>query len=197
MMENKVLNDLLADGKGYLITADVTKMGISREILRRYVSDRNLEKVARGIYMAEDAWKDDLYIIGLRNGRIIFSHQTALYLHGLMEREPRRTTVTVKFGYNASHLLEQGIKVYTVISDYYELGRSEITTSYGNQVAVYDMDRTICDVIRSKDTIDIQVFSYALKEYMASTKKKLPYLMKYAKILGIEDKVRTYTEVMI
>ena len=118
MIENKVLDDLLNKGNGYLKTADVTEMGISREILRRYVNDKNLERVARGIYVSSDTWEDDLYIIGLKNEKIIYSHETALYLLGLMEREPRRKTVTVNFGYNASHLTKQGIKVFTVISKY-------------------------------------------------------------------------------
>ena len=197
MIKKKVLDDLLKKGNGYLKTADVTKMGISRENLSRYVSDNKLDRVARGIYASSDTWDDDLYIIGLKNKRIIYSHETALYLLGLMEREPIKKTVTVNLGYNASHLTKLGIKVFTVIDEYFEIGKSETATKYGNLVTVYDMDRTICDVIRSKDKIDIQIFNYALKGYMASSNKKLPNLMKYAKILGVENKVRTYTEVML
>ena len=51
--------------------------------------------------------------------------------------------------------------------------------------------------VRNKDKYDIQVFSYALNEYMKGKSKNLNNLMKYAKALRIEEKVRMYTEVMI
>ena len=63
-----------------------------------------MEHVAHGVYLASDAWPDDLYLLSVSNSRIVFSHETALFLHGLMEREPKYLSVTVKAGYNASHL---------------------------------------------------------------------------------------------
>jgi hypothetical protein len=114
-----------------------------------------------------------------------------------MEREPRYICVTVKEGYNASHLRKKGIKVYQSKSELYELGTSAIETNYGNTVAVYDMERTICDIIRDKVTMDIQVFQVAMKEYMISPKKNLLNLMEYASKMNIEEKVRTYVEVML
>ena len=59
------------------------------------------------------------------------------------------------------------------------------------------MERTICDVIRYKEAMDIQVFQYAMKEYMGSVNKNLNHLMTYAKKLHMESAVRTYTEVML
>ena len=59
------------------------------------------------------------------------------------------------------------------------------------------MDRTVCDIIKVKEKIDIQIFHTAIKEYMKSKSKNLTHLMQYARILRIEDKVRLYTEVML
>ena len=59
------------------------------------------------------------------------------------------------------------------------------------------MDRTICDMIKIKDKMDIQVFQYAIKEYMKQKDKNLFNLMKYAKLMHIEDVVRIYTEVLL
>ena len=70
-----------------------------------------MERVARGVYLSADAWPDELYLLSLSNSRIVFSHETALFLHGLMEREPKDTSVTVRAGYNASHLRSKGIRV--------------------------------------------------------------------------------------
>ena len=70
-------------------------------------------------------------------------------------------------------------------------------TPLGNDVRVYDIDRTICDMVLRKDEMDIQVFQTALKEYMSGQSKNIHRLMVYAKLLGIEQKIREYTEVML
>jgi predicted transcriptional regulator of viral defense system len=197
MDKTEILDKLIEDGNGYLITSQATNKGISKWYLAEYIKKRNMEKVAQGVYLSEEAWLDELYLLSLRNRKMYFSQETALYLHGLMEREPRYICVTVKEGYNASHLRKKGIKVYQSKSELYELGTSAIETNYGNTVAVYDMERTICDIIRDKATMEIQVFQVAMKEYMISPKKNLLNLMEYASKMNIEEKVRTYVEVML
>ena len=197
MTQFDVLDNLVENGNGYLCTSQVVDAGVSKPTLAEYVSQRKMERVAQGVYLAEDAWPDELYLLCLSNSRIVFSHETALMLHGLMEREPITTSVTVKAGYNASHLRRKGIRVYQVKPDVYDLGIVDVQTSFGNTVRAYDMDRTICDILRFKDMMDVQVFQYAMKEYMASTHKNLNHLMEYAKRLGIESAMRTYTEVML
>lgn len=197
MAQFDVLDKMVADGNGYLITSQVLNNGISKPTLAEYISKHKMERVAHGIYLSDDSWPDELYQLYLSCQRIVFSHETALMLHGLMEREPKVTSVTVKAGYNATHLRKKGIRVYQVKADIAELGVTNAVTAFGNVVRVYDMERSICDIIHRKRDMDIQVFQYALKEYMASRRKNLPNLMEYAKILQIEDKVRTYTEVML
>ncbi len=197
MTRFELLDELVEKGNGYLQTSQVLENGISKPTLADYVNKRNMERVAQGVYLAEDAWKDELYILHLSNSRIIFSHETALFLHGLMEREPKDISVTVRAGYNATHLRKKGIRVYQVKPEIEELGITDIQTNFGNTVRAYDMERTICDVIRYKEAMDVQVFQYAMKEYMGSVNKNLNRLMTYAKKLHIESAVRTYTEVML
>ncbi len=192
-----ILDNLVEKGNGYLCTYQVVDAGISKPTLAEYVAQRNMMRVAQGVYLAEDAWLDELFLLCLSNRRIVFSHETALMLHGLMEREPKHTSVTVKAGYNASHLRRKGIRVYQVNQDIADLGVVDVQTSFGNTVRVYDMDRTICDILRCKDTMDVQIFQYAMKEYMTSTHKNLNHLMEYAKRFRIEPAMRIYTEVLL
>jgi hypothetical protein len=114
-----------------------------------------------------------------------------------IRREPGQITVTVRAGYNASHLRKRKVRVYQVKEDVCNIGASGIQTNYGNHVAVYDRERTICDLIKNKENTDIQVFQTAMKEYMYSDGKNLPNLMNYASKLHVEKEVRNYTEVML
>lgn len=191
------LDAMVERGNGYLLTSDVIREGISKPTLASYVRYRSMERVGKGIYFSDDAWPDELYLLHLQSRRIYFSHETALFLHGLMEREPSKITVTVKAGYNASHLRKKNIHVYQVKEEVYNLGASGVQTNYGNYVSVYDRERTICDLIKNKGNTDIQVFQNAMKEYMRSDGKNLLNLMDYASKLHVEDEVRKYTEVML
>lgn len=193
----EILDELVEKGNGYLTTAEVVKNGVSKTTLKEYVCKRNMERVAQGVYLAPDAWSDELYLLSLLNGRIVFSHETALYLHELTDREPKRISVSVKIGYNATHLRKRGVCVYQVKEEYAQMGATEIKTNFGNTVRVYDPERTICDIIRRKDEMDIQIFQYAIKEYLASGGKNINRLMDYAKKFQIESVVRTYTEILL
>lgn len=198
------INSVIESGNGYLIVANAIERGISKSAIADYLKKNNLEKAARGIYVTEDTWLDDLYVIQLKNKEVIFSGETALYLHELMEREPIDTTVTVRRSYNAAHLRSFAqthnfgdVQVHTVSDELFDLGVCDVETHYGNTVHAYDMDRTICEIIKQKDKIDIQIFVYAVKEYFKSPNKNIPNLTKYAEALKVEEAVRTYAEVLL
>lgn len=193
----EVLDQLVSSGNGYLLTSQALSGGVSKPTLARYAAQRRMTRVAQGVYLAEDAWPDDLYQLYLSNARIVFSHETALHLHGLMEREPKRISVTVRAGYNATHLRKKGVRVYQVKENAAFLGAEDVRTSFGNTVRAYDMERTICDVLRDKAFMDVQVFRYAMQAYMGDSRKNLNRLMAYAKVFRLEDTVRIYTEVML
>ena len=197
MTKQKKLDEILKNNNGYLLTSDVVAAGISKTYMQEFIKANDLERIAHGVYASKSVWVDTLYIESLLSKSIIFSHETALYLHGFMEREPTSISLTVGRTYNASNLRKKGYKVYTTSNELLDLGKTTIKTNYGNTVRVYDIDRTICDIIKIKNKIDIQVFQTAIKEYMRSKNKNLPNLMKYAKSMNIEDKVRLYTEVML
>ena len=197
MGKQDILDKLVEEGNGYLQTAAVLEHNVSKRTLAKYVAERGLVRVAHGVYMAEDAWEDDYYILSLRNSRIVFSYESALYLHGLMDKEPAATTVTVPKDYNAVHIVRQDVRVIHSKPEWYSIGISSARTVFGNTVPVYDRERTICDIVRSKKDIEIQTFQTAMKEYMSSKGKNLGNLISYAREFGLENEVRTYTEVML
>ena len=196
MKVNKI-TELIQLRGGYLLFSEAQKLGVSKAYLQQYVADNALERVAHGLYKSPDVWTDDLYILALRNEKAVCSFDTALMLHGLTEREPADVYVTVPRKYNASHLRSKGIIVYQVKEEWVDLGRTIAKTTYGNEVSVYDMERTICDILRVKDKKDPQMFAYAIKEYAKSANKNLPRLMKYAKEFGVEAELRQYMEVLL
>ena len=197
MSKTEILDRLVEEGNGYLRTALVLQNGVSKRTLSRYIQERQMERATHGVYMDKDAWPDDYFLLYLRNSRIVFSHESALYLNGLMDREPSTTTVTVPKTYNSTHISKLGVQVIHSKSEWYVVGLTNIQTNFGNTVPVYDRERTICDIVKNKKEIEIQTFQTAMKEYMSSRGKNLGNLISYAKVLGVESEVRMYTEVML
>ena len=188
---------LLQANGGFIKTSDVEKLGVSRTYLGKYVGDRGLERVAHGLYMSQDAWVDRMYIIQTRYPNAIFSHETALYLLNIAEREPTQYAVTLIAGTNATGLTKQGVKAYKVRKDLFSEGIIEVDTPFGHKVKAYNAERTICDLIRSRRNIEIQDLTAALKAYVRLKGKNLPLLMRYAKSFSIEKIIRQYLEVLL
>ena len=197
MSKSDVLDRLLDTKKGIVRTADITAAGVSKPYFADYVEKNGLERVSHGIYVSKDAWLDPMYLLQLRHAQAVFSHETALFLHDLTDREPIQYSVTVKTGYNTSKLLEANAKVFTIRKDLYELGVSDTTTSFGHIVSVYDKERTVCDIVRSRSRVEIQTFQDALVQYSKSKNKNLRKLMEYAEKFHIVRIMHQYMEVLL
>ena len=82
-----------------------------------------------------------------------------------------------------------GICVYTVKDDLYKVGLTTAQTPFGHIVPAYDMERTICDVLRYRNELEMQIFQDALKQYARRKDKKLRSLMQYAALFRRERQI--------
>lgn len=191
------LDRLLTEHDGMLQTSQVIASGIVKPIFYEYVKEKNLQQVAHGIYVSEDAWVDAMFLLHLRCNQAVFSHESALFFHDLTDREPSKYSVTVRRGYSPTRLKAEGLSVYTMKPELFDVGLSSGQTPFGHTVPVYDMERTICDLLRSRSRIEIQTFQGALKAYARRKDKNLRALMQYAGMFKVEKILRQYLEVLL
>ena len=59
------------------------------------------------------------------------------------------------------------------------------------------MERTLCDILRARSRVDIQIVTEAFKRYANRSDRNIPVLSEYAKMLKVETKLRTYLEVLL
>jgi len=126
---------------------------------------------------------------------MIYSHETALYLHGLSDRDPNQYSVTLPTGYNTSQIKQNDLRTYSIKPSLFELGKMVMKSPFGNEVILYDKERTVCDIIRSRSRIDKQIFNDGLRRYLNDTSKNLNKLLSYAKKMGIETVLRNYMDI--
>lgn len=193
----EVLDGLLEKNNGFLKSSEAVAAGISRPYFREYVCNRGLERVAHGLYMSQDAWEDGMYVIQTRYPQAVFSHETALYLLSLAEREPLKYSITLKAGTNASGLTSLGVKVYKIKEGLFYEGIAEARSPARHALRVYNPERTICDLIRSRRNVEIQDIQSAFREYVRRSDKNLPLLMRYASAFSVEKTVRQYLQVLL
>lgn len=197
MNKYEQMRNLLQENNGYMFTAQVEKVGISRTYLAKFVRENNMEKVAKGIYISSDTWLDELYVLQICNPKIIYSGVTALYLQGMIDREYTDICVTVPPKFNQTRLRSKGVIVHQEKFEMYQLGIAEIQTNYGNVVRTYDKERCICDIIKNRGNIEIQQFQTAMKTFMHDKTKNMSRLMLYGERLKIRDEIMKYVEVML
>lgn len=188
----KILTDtikqIMNTNNGMLSTRMIEPLNISRQYLSIMENNNDIEKVSRGIYLSPNAFEDSYFSFQQKYKKAIFSHMNALYFYGMTEEFPYNYTVTVPQSYHVDTVNEK-CNVFYVSDDIYELGIVEIETPNGNKVRVYDKERCICDIIRSKGRMDSEQVKKTIKQYMQSRDKDIAKLSEYSKNMGINKKV--------
>lgn len=182
---------------GLIETKIAVAHGISKAMLSKLYKENRLHRVAQGQYILPDDMQDELLSISKRSEQIIYSHETALFLHGISDRTPFEHTITVPSDYTPSLAIKSECKVYYIKPELFDLGKTTLKTPAGNDVPAYDLERTICDVIRSRNKLGTETFLSALKLYAANPKKDLNKLNSYAKKMRVANVLRRYLEVLL
>ena len=190
----EIIEEILKMNNGYITSKELDNYGIHRMYLNNMWKKGIIEKVANGIYIDSKKIEDSYYVFSLSMPNVIYSHMTALYFHGLSIKAPNdKYDITVRKSYNSIHLKNH--EVFYVSDDIYELGLAEVETPMGNKVKAYDMERCICDIIRSKNRMDFEHVKHSIREYIKRKDKDLIKLSQYAEQMGIKEEVMNYVEV--
>lgn len=191
----EIIKKIMDVNNGYITTKELESFDISRNYISIMLKKNIIEKIARGIYIDRNKIKDVYYVLNLIAPKIIYSHMTALYFYNLSIKAPDACfDITVTKKYNNSKLRMHNI--FYVDDKFYDVGLTVVTTPQGNQVKVYDMERCICDIIRSKKRMDMEHVKYAVREYIKRKDKDLIKLSKYADLFGIKEEVMDFMSMM-
>ena len=182
---------------GYVSASQATAAGIPRRKLTEAVDKGELVQAGRGLYALPETWEDPYFVAQHRFSRGVFSDETALFLHGMTDRAPFSLTMTFPRTYNATPARESGIVCRSCADEVLELGLAEMATQHGNVVRAYDLERTLCDLVRGQHMVDAQIVTPAMQAYVRSSKRDFVKLIEYARKLGVERKIRNYLEALL
>lgn len=194
MNYSEKLKKLLDDNNGVISTKMVTESGIPRIYLSEFMKKGMLERYERGVYISNASNDDEMFCFQMKFPQTIFSHESALFLQNYIESIPKQPIVTVKTGTNTKSLMNVGSRVHSIRSDLYTLGEVERKTCYGRVVCTYDVERSICDIIRNRSRVNNDIIVSVLKKYNDSNEKDFLKLINYAERLKVTKVLNSYLE---
>jgi len=197
MGDHELIFKIIEQNKGFITSAQVADAGLQRRVLSELVAANRIYRVERGIYALPEMWEDDMYFLQYQYTKGVFSNETALYLHELSDRTPQIYTLTFPRGYNAIGLKKHNIKAKYVKVDTYGMGIIEKTSPCGNPLRAYNVERTLCDIVKGNGICDVQQVKDAMKAYAESKEKDIARLINYAERLRVKPKILRYMEVLL
>ena len=198
MRDYSKLLKLAKENNGIIQTKMAVENNISKHYLRFAVQDKVLEKVRNGIYITPETMEDELYFLQLKSKNLIYSYETSAYYNGLTTRNPLTLSITTIQGNNTYQLKSQyKLEFHFVPKCKFDLGLTTVKTMYGNNIQIYDKERTICDLFSKNYVGDRYVVNESLKTYLKMEDKNLTKLLKYAKELGVEKGLKDKLEILL
>jgi predicted transcriptional regulator of viral defense system len=191
------IRQILKDQHGTLFTSDLAMFNIPRTYLSILERNGEIVRVSRGVYRAAAAIEDEMFSFQAIYKSSIYSHETALFLHDLADRTPLTYSVTVPVGYHSAELIRSKHKVFYLNRALFDLGVISMKSPHGNPIGATGLERTICDILRSRNQVDVQLVYEALKRYVSRKDKNIDLLYDYAKRFRIQKIVREYIEVLL
>lgn len=193
MNKSEIIKMILRDNNGYISTADFVKNGVRKSQIPKYVQLGLIRKVDYGLYIDNNLFEDEYFIIQKKYPSAIFSYNTAFHILNLTNRTPYEVDITLK----RKQRIRGNYNVHYVSDKYYDIGIIEAISPCGNLVKVYNAERSVCDMLRTDGEFDLELQNRILDYYFRSKDKDIDKLLEYAKIFNIYDKVNTIVEVMM
>lgn len=197
MTDYEKIVEIASKNSNIFRTKMVVEAGIRKEKIRELLNRGLIERIGHGLYSLSMESVDEYYEFQQRCPKGVFSYGTSSFFWNLTDRVPNVLNCTVPRGYNTARLkIDTKVKYHYVPQDLYEIGITEIVSPQGAKIRVYDRERTICDLVKNRKNMDMQLYGNALNVYFKSREKDIRRLMKYGKVFHITEELEKYMEVL-
>lgn len=128
---------------------------------------------------------------------VFFFRDTALFLYGMIDRTPGKYEMNFPELYSYKGKLDIPLYMYRQKNKLYEIGITNLKSPRVNVIKTYNIERTLCDILRPKTRSDPETIKQAVNNYVRQNNKNMKMLMKYAEIFKVHDQISKYMEVLL
>ena len=167
--------------------------------INKLIEDNYISRIGNGLYGKTDSFEDEYFIIQNRYKNAIFSYNTALFFLNKTEVTPNIIDITIPNDYNVSSINTKQIRVHYASRENIKLGVIKLKSPFGNTITAYNLERTICDIVKNENKcgLDIEQRNKVIKKAFSNNEIDGTTIMKYAKKLKCVKKIKAMMEVMI
>lgn len=167
--------------------------------INKLIEDNYISRIGNGLYGKTDSFEDEYFIIQNRYKNAIFSYNTALFFLNKTEVTPNIIDITIPNDYNVSSIKTKQIRVHYASRENIKLGVIKLKSPFGNTIKSYNLERTICDIVKNKNKcgLDIEQRNKVIRKAFSDNEIDGAMTMQYAKKLKCEKKIKAIMEVMI
>lgn len=167
--------------------------------INKLIEDNYISRIGNGLYGKTDSFEDEYFIIQNRYKNAIFSYNTALFFLNKTEVTPNIIDITIPNDYNVSSIKTKQIRVHYASRENIKLGVIKLKSPFGNTIKSYNLERTICDIVKNKNKcgLDIEQRNKVIRKAFSDNEIDGAMTMQYAKELKCEKKIKAIMEVMI
>lgn len=195
-IEEKVRRFITSAG-GYAKADFLQAHGIHSKQLSALVDSGALVRLKRGLYVLPGVGeRSELVDIQQAIPRGVFCLVTALSLHGMGAWPQADYQVAIPRDYRVALPSTPTIKLHSFSGARFELAIMEHETENGT-IRVYNREKTICDVVRFRNSIGLDIVKEVLHGYLKSPGMDIPRLLEYAKLLRAEGIIQRYLELFL
>lgn len=173
-----------------LTSTQITRLGYARIYISMLENEKKIFKIARGVYSIDkNQVLNPLHQFQKNNKKVIYSCFSALNLLNFYKTKEDKIQISVPQGYNASRYTEY--EVFYNNSDNYSIGTTTILQQ-NNKIIVYDIERSICDIIKDENRFDKREYNKLINYYFNKDDINYTKLLEYSKLLKVSKKVQQY-----
>jgi predicted transcriptional regulator of viral defense system len=191
---NDIINKVASLG-GTISTTDISHLSEYKQVLR--AKERgDLIRLRHGVYAAPEALLNTMIDVE----RIIPNGVVCLYnawtYHQLSTTVPPAFCIAIanKRKVVLPHALP--IELYYWKKENLEFGVMDVEMS-GYYIRMTDMERSVCDAVKYRNKIGLEVCSEVIRNYLKKQNRNLSQLAEYAKRLRVANILKNYLEIAI
>ncbi len=189
----------LPEDKKIFSAEELRECGLSQYRIGRLLAGGGLSKLSKSYYQNEDyngEESDFYYVEAFAPNGVICLMSAAVY-YGLSTFIPDAIDVAIPRKSKVSTMPDwPQLEIHYYTDDRYLLG-IRLVEEGRNDFKIYDMEKTIVDIVFYKEMVGIEETKEILRNYLQREDRDLDRLMRYAKLMKCEKAIRTYLEVLV
>lgn len=191
MNKGSIIDTLQQQG-GFITTGEVKSRG-EYEQLRHAAEEGNLVRIRKGVYAETSALANNMIDVERIVPRGVLCLYSAFSHHGLSTQVPSSTCIAIDARRKVRLPDYPIIDLYYWKKEYLEFGIMQKEIS-GYDVLITDLERTVCDAVKYRNKIGLDVCGEVIDSYMKKDNRNISLLHEYAQILRVKNILTTYLE---